>query len=73
MYQLHHTLLTPLQASRTDEAARRLDGDLTALRTRVMATDNALKAKQHELEKAGRQLEAARTAEYEANAQKLQV
>jgi hypothetical protein len=62
-----------VQVSRTDEAARRLDGDVAALRTRLMATDNLLKARHHDLERTGRQLEAARAAEYEANAQKLQV
>ena len=39
----------------------------------MVGADNMLKARQHELERAGRQLEAARATEYEANAQKLQV
>ncbi|KAF5839020.1 hypothetical protein DUNSADRAFT_1797 [Dunaliella salina] len=58
-----------LQASRTDEAARRLDGDLAALRSRILGADNLVKAKQHELERAGRQLEAANA---EAHSQRLE-
>lgn len=50
-----------------------MDGDMASLRARVGQVEALLKAKDREVEKLGRQLEAARAAEYEAVAQKLQV
>jgi hypothetical protein len=53
--------------------ARQLDGDAATLRARLQAAAASLRNKDKEVEKAGRAAEAARTAEYDAVSNKLQV
>ncbi|PNH02559.1 hypothetical protein TSOC_011452 [Tetrabaena socialis] len=51
------------QASKNDEAARQADADAVALRQRLIQLEGSLRAKDRELERAGRQAEAARALE----------
>ncbi|GIL44765.1 hypothetical protein Vafri_2272 [Volvox africanus] len=54
-----------------DEAARRLDGQLTAARGRVGALEGVVRARDAAVERLNRQLEALKTADFERTAQAL--
>ncbi|GLI64985.1 hypothetical protein VaNZ11_008410 [Volvox africanus] len=54
-----------------DEAARRLDGQLTAARGRVGALEGVVRARDAAVERLNRQLEAMKTADFERTAQAL--
>ncbi|KAJ9505257.1 hypothetical protein QJQ45_021736, partial [Haematococcus lacustris] len=61
-----------LQAAKSEDATRRLDGDLACLRARLSQADALVKAKGKEIERVTRAADAAKAAEYEAVAQRLQ-
>ncbi|EFJ49191.1 hypothetical protein VOLCADRAFT_117327 [Volvox carteri f. nagariensis] len=54
-----------------EEAARRLDGQLTAARSRVAALEGVVRARDAAVERLNRQLEALKTADFERTAQVL--
>jgi hypothetical protein len=54
-----------MQAAATEEAARQLDTELTAMRSRLRAVEGSLKAKDSEVAKLSRQLDLKQGSEEE--------